>query len=64
MPENNEKKEQGIGDKRGSQGRFADDKDDKLSHSGKTHGGKSQGGRGLSQAHDKIDEVSRKGGRK
>lgn len=48
---------------RGSQGRFADNADNKTSHSGQTHGGRSQGGNGLSQKRDRMEEVSREGGR-
>ena len=48
---------------RGPQGRFADNMDDKMSHSGRTHEGMSQGGNGLSQKRDRMEEVSRKGGR-
>jgi hypothetical protein len=50
-------------EERGSQGRFAHNQDDKMSHSGKTHEGMSQGGNGLSQKRDRMEEVSRKGGR-
>ena len=48
---------------RGSQGRFAHNMDDKMSHAGETHEGRSQGGNGLSQKRDRMEEVSRKGGR-
>ena len=48
---------------RGPEGRFAHNMDDQMSHSKKTHEGMSQGGNGLSQKRDRMEEVSRKGGK-
>lgn len=48
---------------RGPQGRFSDDQKDRTSHDGNTNEGRSQGGNGLSQKRDRMEEVSRKGGK-
>lgn len=55
-----------VGDnhsERGTQGRSADNTDNKMSQGRQANEGGSQGGNGLSQKRDRMENVSRKGGR-
>ncbi len=62
MPKNNVKKDPAERAERGSQGRFADTADDRVTQGRNRNEGASQGGNGLSQKRDRMEEVSRKGG--